>query len=175
MQKLLVVIQVEKRVLNQLATAHEQGLISRGCTLHLTVTFPKGKTGQNLEEVAPTIKLQLVKEGKKIVDTDVGNHFVPEDKLFVWRKESEQLTTRERKWIWRHLVLNPQDLFYCSSLTAMDQSLFKGLLPRKKKTLEKKNLFLVFTHQKKCSWRTCWLDFSVKPHVGNCVIKGRHV
>ena len=86
MQKLLVVIQVEKRVLNQLAAAHEQGLISRGCTLHLTVTFPKGKTGQNLEEVAPTIKLQLVKEGKKIVDTDVGNHFVPEDKLFVSKK-----------------------------------------------------------------------------------------
>ncbi|XP_066018036.1 mitochondrial disaggregase-like [Pocillopora verrucosa] len=75
--------EVEKRVLNRLAAAHEQGLISRGCTLHLTVTFPKGKTGQNLEEVAPTIKLQLVKEGKKIVDTDVGNHFVPEDKLFV--------------------------------------------------------------------------------------------
>ena len=174
MQKLLVVIQVEKRVLNRLAAAHEQGLISRGCTLHLTVTFPKGKTGQNLEEVAPTIKLQLVKEGKKIVDTDVGNHFVPEDKLFVWRKESEQLTTRERKWIWRHLVLNPQDLFYYSSLIVMDQSLFKGLLPGKKKHL-KKNLFLVFTHQKQCSWRTCWLDFSVKPHIGNCVIKGRHV
>ena len=74
---------MEKRVLNRLAAAHEQELISRGCTLHLTVSYPKDKTGRNSEEVAPTIKLQLVKEGKKKVDINVGNHFVPEDKLFV--------------------------------------------------------------------------------------------
>ena len=83
MQKLLVVMQVERRVVNQLADAHGQELISGGCTVHLTVSYPKDKTGQNLEEVAPTIKLQLVKEGKKKVDIDVGNHFAPEDKLFV--------------------------------------------------------------------------------------------
>ena len=79
MQKLLVVIQVERRIVNQLAAEHEQELISSGCTLHLTVSRPK----DNSEEVAPTIKLQLVKEGKKKVDIDVGNHFAPEDKLFV--------------------------------------------------------------------------------------------
>ena len=83
MQKLLVVMQVKRRVVNQLAAAHEQELISRGCTLHLTVSYPKDKTGWNSEEVAPTIKLQLVKEGKKKVDINVGNHFVPENKLFV--------------------------------------------------------------------------------------------
>ena len=83
MQKLLVVMQVERRVVNQLADAHQQELISRGCTLHLTVSHPKDRTGWNSEEVAPTIKLQLVKEGKKKVDIDVGNHFAPEDKLFV--------------------------------------------------------------------------------------------
>ena len=77
MQKLLVVMQVERRVVNQLADAHEQELITRGCTLHLTVSYPKDRTGWNSEEVAPTIKLQLFKEGKKKVDINVGNHFVP--------------------------------------------------------------------------------------------------
>ena len=87
MQKLLVVIQVERRVVNQLADAHEQELISRGCTLYLTVSYPKDKTGQNSEEVAPAIKLQLIKEGKKKVDIDVGNHFISEDKLFIEEEE----------------------------------------------------------------------------------------
>ena len=76
-------MQVERRVVNQLADAHERELISRGCTVHLTVSYPKDRTGWNSEEVAPTIKLQLVKEGKKKVDINVGNYFVPEDKLFV--------------------------------------------------------------------------------------------
>ena len=67
MQKLLVVIQVERRVVNQLAAAHEQELISSGCTLHLTVSYPKDKTGRNSEEVAPTIKLQHIQQGKKKV------------------------------------------------------------------------------------------------------------
>ena len=68
MQKLLVVIQVERRVVNQLAAEHEQELISSGCTLHLTVSRPKDKTGRNSEEVAPTIKLQHIEEGKKKVN-----------------------------------------------------------------------------------------------------------
>lgn len=76
-------MQVERRVVNQLAAAHERELISPGCTLHLTVDYPKEKTGRSsIEDVAPTIKLQLVKEGKKKVDIDVGNYFTPEDKLF---------------------------------------------------------------------------------------------
>lgn len=74
--------EVERRVVNQLAAAHERELISPGCTLHLTVDYPNNKSGRNSQEVTPTIKLQLVKEGKKKVDIDVGNYFVPEDKLF---------------------------------------------------------------------------------------------
>ncbi|PFX22654.1 Caseinolytic peptidase B protein-like [Stylophora pistillata] len=74
--------EVERRVVNQLAAAHERELISPGCTLHLTVDYPNNKSGRNSQEVTPTIKLQLVKEGKKNVDIDVGNYFVPEDKLF---------------------------------------------------------------------------------------------
>ncbi|XP_074619996.1 mitochondrial disaggregase-like [Acropora palmata] len=73
--------EVERRVVNQLAAAHERELISPGCSLHLTVDLPKG--GKSLgDDAAPTIKLQLIKEGKKKVDIDVGNVFVPEDKLF---------------------------------------------------------------------------------------------
>lgn len=70
-------------MVNQLAAAHERELISPGCALHLTVDYPKDKAGRSsVEDVAPTIKLQLIKEGKKKVDIEVGNFFTPEDKLF---------------------------------------------------------------------------------------------
>lgn len=70
-------------MVNQLAAAHERELISPGCSLHLTVDHPKDGSGRSLgEDVAPIIKLQLIKEGKKKVDIDVGDFFVPEDKLF---------------------------------------------------------------------------------------------
>ncbi|KAL9973514.1 hypothetical protein ACROYT_G019983 [Oculina patagonica] len=75
--------EVERRVVNQLAAAHERELISPGCSLHITVDYPKDKTGKSLvEDVAPMIKLQLIKEGKKKVDIEVGDYFTPEDKLF---------------------------------------------------------------------------------------------
>ena len=65
---------MERRVGNQLADADVQGLISPGCSLHLTVDLPKGRGGKSLrDDAAPTIKLQLIKEGKKKVDIDVGN------------------------------------------------------------------------------------------------------
>lgn len=76
-------LQVERRVVNQLAAAHERELISPGCSLHLTVDRPKGESGRSLgQDAAPIIKLQLIKEGKKKVDIDVGDFFVPEDKLY---------------------------------------------------------------------------------------------
>lgn len=75
--------EVERRVVNQLAAAHERELISPGCTLHLTVDYPKDKTGKrSVEDAAGMIKLQLIKEGKKKVDIEVGDYFTPEDKLF---------------------------------------------------------------------------------------------
>ena len=44
---------------------------------------PKGEGGRSIGgDLAPIIKLQLIKEGKKKVDIDVGDVFVPEDKLF---------------------------------------------------------------------------------------------
>ena len=78
-----ILLQVERRVVNQLAAAHERELISPGCSLHITVDHPKDDGGRSSgEDVAPIIKLQLIKEGKKKVDIDVGDIFVPEDKLF---------------------------------------------------------------------------------------------
>ena len=65
---------MDRQVVNQLAAAHERELISPGCSLHLTVDHPKDHTGKSLgDEAAPTIKLQLIKEGKKKVNIDVGN------------------------------------------------------------------------------------------------------
>lgn len=70
-------------MVNQLAAAHERELISPGCSLHITVDYPKDKTGKSLvEDVVPMNKLQLIKEGKKKVDIEVGDYFTPEDKLF---------------------------------------------------------------------------------------------
>lgn len=74
-------LQVERRVVNQLAAAHERELISPGCSLHLTVDRPKSESGRR-QDAAPIIKLQLIKEGKKKVDINVGDFFVPEDKLY---------------------------------------------------------------------------------------------
>lgn len=66
-----------------MAAAHERELISPGCSLHITVGHPKGEGGRSFGgDLAPVIKLQLIKEGKKKVDIDVGDVFVPEDKLF---------------------------------------------------------------------------------------------
>ena len=66
--------QVERRVGNQLADADVQKLISPGCSLHLTVDHPKDHGGESLgDDAAPTIKLQLIKEGKKKIVIDVGN------------------------------------------------------------------------------------------------------
>lgn len=70
-------------MVNQLAAAHERELISPGCTLHLTVHYPKDKIGKrSVEDAAGMIKLQLIKEGKKKVDIEVGDYFTPEEKLF---------------------------------------------------------------------------------------------
>ena len=65
---------MERRVVDQLIAAQDRELISRGCSLHLTVDLPKDRGGKSLgDDAAQTIKLQLIKEGKKKIDIDVGN------------------------------------------------------------------------------------------------------
>ena len=63
-----------RQVVDQIIDALHRKLISCGCSLHLTVDLPIGHGGKSLgDDEAPTIKLQLIKEGKKKVDIDVGN------------------------------------------------------------------------------------------------------
>ena len=65
---------MERQVVDQIIDALHRKLISRGCSLHLTVDLPKGRGRKSLrDDAAPPIKLQLIKEGKKKVDIDVGN------------------------------------------------------------------------------------------------------
>ena len=91
MQKLLLVIQVERRVVNQLAAEHEQELISSACTLHLTVSRPKDKTGRNSEEVAPTIKLQHITEAGHEIAPNTGAN---ENKFFSLATKFFSLVTK---------------------------------------------------------------------------------
>ncbi|XP_015758800.1 PREDICTED: caseinolytic peptidase B protein homolog [Acropora digitifera] len=66
--------EVERRVVDQLIDAQKRELISPGCSLHFTVDHTQGHSGKSLgDDEAPTIKLQLIKEGNKKVDIDVGN------------------------------------------------------------------------------------------------------
>ena len=162
-------IQVERRVVNQLAAAHERELISPGCSLHLTVSYPKDKNGRNSEEVAPTIKLQLIKEGKKKVDIDVGNYFVPDDKLFFWRRESKRRTNRKRKWIW----MGSQQWGFKTKWRSYGHG---SVVVQRLTRWHKQNKLFSHTKNKillERSWRACWLNCSSEPRDGYCVIEGR--
>ncbi|KAL3879798.1 hypothetical protein ACJMK2_032081 [Sinanodonta woodiana] len=58
--------EVERRVVSQLAMAHERQLIGKGCTVKLTVAHGEDMTKSNKEEISkrlPAIKLQLLRKG----------------------------------------------------------------------------------------------------------------
>ena len=67
--------------MSQLALAHERQLIHKGCSLNLSVAHPsdtqvltKGENSNKGEPQVPTIKLQMVKQGKnnnKYVDLNL--------------------------------------------------------------------------------------------------------
>ena len=76
--------QVERRVVSQLALAHERQLIQPGCALRLSVSHPKDNTSLTKDaqqtdnhstSSPPMIKLQMVKKGKlkkeEYVDIDL--------------------------------------------------------------------------------------------------------
>ncbi|KAG1710428.1 Caseinolytic peptidase B [Nymphon striatum] len=52
--------EVERRIVNQLAAAHEKRLIQQGCSVNITV-----EKDASTEDSAPKIRLQLLQEGKK--------------------------------------------------------------------------------------------------------------
>lgn len=60
--------EVERRVVNQLAAAHEQQLIKRGCAVHITVEdIPAKSTDAKTDNNVPSsnIKLQVYQKGQK--------------------------------------------------------------------------------------------------------------
>ncbi|KAK3754788.1 hypothetical protein QZH41_012786 [Actinostola sp. cb2023] len=71
---------VERRVVNQLADAHERELINHGSSIHITVDYsPQTTTLDEQRKDSPTIKLQLVKDGSKKVDIHVHNVLAQEN------------------------------------------------------------------------------------------------
>ena len=81
----LLLSQVERRVVSQLALAHERQLITKGCTLRLTVSAPPANLTRDARDTrpadaVPTIKLQKVKTGTKDkyvdLDLDKSNDFI---------------------------------------------------------------------------------------------------
>ncbi len=69
-------LQVERRVVSQLALAHERGLIGKSCKLQIGVKnadteFSKGEQSKGNEKTVPTIKLQILEKGKKYVDLNL--------------------------------------------------------------------------------------------------------
>ena len=66
MNRFLIVLQVERRVVDKLIDAQDRKLLSPGCSLYFTVDHPQGHSGKSLgDDEAPTIKLQLKKMARK--------------------------------------------------------------------------------------------------------------
>lgn len=57
--------------MGQLALAQERNFIHKGCTLHLSVTNPPSELKTEEQVNAPTIKLQLLEEGKENIDIEL--------------------------------------------------------------------------------------------------------
>ncbi|XP_006826127.2 mitochondrial disaggregase-like, partial [Saccoglossus kowalevskii] len=62
--------EVERRVVNQLAAAHERSLIHNDCHINITVNDPSNELlrSDNVTSSSPAIKLQLLKKGKVVGD-----------------------------------------------------------------------------------------------------------
>lgn len=69
----LLIPQVERRVVNQLAAAYEQELLPKGCTLRLTVQ----SEGQE-ERSSPSLRLEVVGEDSSSRTLDIRPPLNPE-------------------------------------------------------------------------------------------------
>jgi len=73
---------VERRVINQIAAAHEKDLIRPGCILKLIADYKvinQDCSEESLE--SPVIKIQLVEEGQA-KDLDIGKVYQPDLPVF---------------------------------------------------------------------------------------------
>ncbi|XP_032223000.1 caseinolytic peptidase B protein homolog isoform X2 [Nematostella vectensis] len=69
--------EVERRVVNQLAAAHERELIGSGSSLHLIVDYPDN-TPEDGKDISPVIRVQLLQDGSRR-NIDVQNYFSPDN------------------------------------------------------------------------------------------------
>ena len=78
------IFQVERRVVNQIAAAHEKDLIKPGCTLKITADYkvvnPDNASSDSLD--SPMVKIQLIEEGKT-KDLILGEVYQPDLPLFL--------------------------------------------------------------------------------------------
>lgn len=60
----VLILQVERRVVNQIAAAHEKDLIKPGCTLKIRADYKTNKASSPTESLdSPLVKIQLIEEG----------------------------------------------------------------------------------------------------------------
>ncbi|KFQ07046.1 Caseinolytic peptidase B protein, partial [Leptosomus discolor] len=81
-------LQVERRVVNQLAAAYEQELLPRGCTLRIAVedsdkqllkTHDSSSPGAEKTTKPPTLRLEIVEKGSKSRKLDIQAPLNPEN------------------------------------------------------------------------------------------------
>ena len=68
---------VERKVVNQIAAAHEKDLIKNGCSLRIAVNYHKSHGSEDELAKSPSIQLQLISEGEK-KDLNVRDFCDPE-------------------------------------------------------------------------------------------------
>ena len=73
---------MERRVVNQIAAAHEKDLIKPGCTLKITADYESITETSSVESLeSPMIKIQLIEEGRT-KDLNVGEVYQPDLPVF---------------------------------------------------------------------------------------------
>lgn len=73
-----ILCKVERRVINQLAAAHEKQLIKKGCSVHITIEEMQDPMKGAGGETVRTIKLKMRQKGadKKFLDLPVNSSFL---------------------------------------------------------------------------------------------------
>lgn len=73
--------EVERRVVNQLATAHERDLIKENSRIHLVANFPKGEKA-DIELEKPTITLQVLDVNDNKTNIELTDVYEPDVPIF---------------------------------------------------------------------------------------------
>ena len=74
--------EVERRVVNKLATAHERDLIKESCRIHLRANFPNTESSSDTPLEKPTITLQLLDENDNKEDIQLKDVYDPDGPIF---------------------------------------------------------------------------------------------